>query len=140
MGQCAVVASMALMALLVQPVGRAEKPEVEAAIDAARQWLELIDLGKIDESWESAAGYFKRAVTRDQWRQSMSAVRAPLGDLVTRELESSTYATTLPGAPDGEYVVIQFDTSFERKKQAVETVTPMRDADGVWRVSGYYIK
>jgi ribosomal protein S17E len=40
----------------------------------------------------------------------------------------------------GEYVVIQFETSFENKKTAVETVTPMMDKDGIWRVSGYYIK
>jgi hypothetical protein len=45
----------------------------------------------------------------------------------------------LPGAPDGEYVVIQFESSFEKKKSAVETVTPMLEKDGKWRVSGYYI-
>jgi len=45
-----------------------------------------------------------------------------------------------PGAPDGEYVVIQYDSSFENKTEAVETVTPMLDPDGVWRVSGYYIR
>jgi hypothetical protein len=31
-------------------------------------------------------------------------------------------------------------TSFENKKAAVETVTPMMDKDGIRRVSGYYIK
>jgi hypothetical protein len=36
--------------------------------------------------------------------------------------------------------VIQFATSFENKKTAVETVTPMRDGDGAWRVSGYFIR
>jgi len=48
--------------------------------------------------------------------------------------------TSMPGAPDGEYVVIQFESSFANKKSAVETVTPMKGEDGVWRVSGYYIK
>jgi hypothetical protein len=37
-------------------------------------------------------------------------------------------------------VVLQYQTSFANKKDAVETVTPMRDKDGQWRVSGYYIK
>jgi hypothetical protein len=36
--------------------------------------------------------------------------------------------------------VIQFATSFENKQSAVETVTPMRDSDGTWRVSGYYVR
>jgi hypothetical protein len=63
-----------------------------------------------------------------------------LGKLLSRKLKSATYKTTMPGAPDGEYVVIQYDSSFEHKQAAVETVTPMLDKDGKWRVSGYYIK
>jgi hypothetical protein len=55
-------------------------------------------------------------------------------------VQTKTYKTSLPGAPDGEYVIIQFETSFENKKIAIETVTPMMDKDGNWRVSGYYIK
>jgi hypothetical protein len=46
----------------------------------------------------------------------------------------------LPGAPDGEYVVIQYETSFEKKAFAIETVTPSFEKDGIWRVSGYYIE
>ncbi len=53
---------------------------------------------------------------------------------------SKNYQTSLPGAPDGKYVVIQFKTSFENKKSATETITPMMDNDGKWRVSGYFIK
>jgi hypothetical protein len=57
-----------------------------------------------------------------------------------RELSSKQFLTKLPGAPDGQYVVIQFKTSFANKESAVETITPMLDKDGTWRVSGYYIK
>ncbi|MDY6990555.1 MAG: DUF4019 domain-containing protein [Thermodesulfobacteriota bacterium] len=60
--------------------------------------------------------------------------------VISRKVKAKAYKTSLPGAPDGEYVVIQFDTSFEYKEKAVETVTPMMDKDGLWRVSGYYIK
>src|SRR3990172_8443962 len=45
-----------------------------------------------------------------------------------------------PGAPDGQYVVIQYETSFERKSSAIETITPIREKDGKWRVAGYYIR
>jgi hypothetical protein len=37
-------------------------------------------------------------------------------------------------------VVITFETAFENKASAVETVTPMLEKDGKWRVSGYFIK
>jgi hypothetical protein len=53
---------------------------------------------------------------------------------------SSEYKRALPGAPDGEYVVIRYDTQFEHKAHAVETVVPMRERDGSWKVSGYFVK
>jgi hypothetical protein len=116
-------------------------PEAEkAAIESAKAWLALVDSGKYSESWEEAAGYFQSAVMKAGWEQTIRAVRAPLGKTVSRRLKSQRYATSLPGAPDGEYVVIQFNTVFENKKSAVETITPMLDKDDKWRVSGYYIK
>jgi hypothetical protein len=68
------------------------------------------------------------------------SVRNPLGMLVCRKLKSREYTEKIPGAPDGRYVVIQYDTVFENKSSAVETVTPMADPDGAWRVSGYFIR
>jgi hypothetical protein len=112
----------------------------KAAVTAAKKWLDLVDEGKYGESWKESAEFFRNAVTPEQWDQSMQAVRKPLGKLISREVISKSYTTSLPGAPDGEYVVIQFKTSFENKKSAVETVTPMIDKEGKWRVSGYYIK
>ena len=58
----------------------------------------------------------------------------------SRKLRSATFTKTLPGALDGQYVVIQYATSFEHRAAAIETVTPMLDKDGKWHVSGYYIK
>jgi hypothetical protein len=55
-------------------------------------------------------------------------------------LKSKQYAEELPGAPDGEYVVIEYETSFERKKNGTETITLMKDTDGEWRAAGYFVK
>jgi hypothetical protein len=116
--------------------GMAEKK----AIEASNTWLKLIDNGQYVKSWETAADFFKNAISKKQWNQSLNAVRKPLGKIIKRDVKSKQYMTSLPGAPDGEYVIIQYDTSFENKKSAIETVTPMLDKDGKWRVSGYYIK
>jgi hypothetical protein len=118
----------------------ADQTKKEAALTAAENWLALVDREKYAASWQGAAAYFKRAVSEDQWTQSMTAFRRPLGKVLSRTLASQNYTKTLPGAPDGEYMVIQYRTSFERKAASIETVTPMLDADGIWRVSGYYIK
>ena len=119
----------------------AGNPEKEnAAVISAEKWLGLVDEERFPESWKEAAEFFRNAVTQEQWKQAAQGARKPLGKVVTRKVKTKTYRTSLPGAPDGEYVVIEFDTSFDHKKSAIETVTPMLDKDGIWRVSGYYIK
>ena len=86
-----------------------------------------------------AATYFKNAVKKEQWEQMAAAVRKPLGKVEKRDVKSQKYQTTAPGAPDGEYVIIQFSTVFENKKESTETVTMMMDQDRGWRVSGYFV-
>ena len=113
---------------------------IASAIEAAKSWLQLTDEGAYSQSWEQTAQFFRKYVSQDQWRISLEAVRKPLGKVLSRKIINSTYSTSLPGAPDGQYVVIQFETSFENKHSAVETVTPMLEPNGRWRVSGYYIK
>jgi hypothetical protein len=134
---------VALVIGIVSIAGCASKsnPDAEkAAIESARVWVELVDSEKYIESWEEAAEYFKSAISKDKWQETIQTVRKPLGKTISRELKSQRYVISLPGAPDGEYVVIQYNTSFESKKVSVETITPMLDKDGKWRVSGYYIK
>jgi hypothetical protein len=135
----ALVVSLCL--LLVVGIATAQNPQKEKeAVASAEKWLAAVDKGKYVDSWQEAAVYFKNAVTKEQWEQSMLSFRQPLGRLFSRKVKSTLYRTTLPGAPDGEYVVITFETAFENKASGVETVTPMLEKDGKWRVSGYFIK
>jgi hypothetical protein len=131
--------ALVLVLLPIATMAQTVDQETEA-VTAAEGWLALVDAGKYGESWKAASGFFKIAVPQGQWEQSLKAVRSPLGKLVSRKLLSKTYMTSLPGAPDGEYLVIQFETSFQNKKSAIETITPMKEKDDKWRVSGYYIK
>ncbi len=87
------------------------------AVKAAETWLLFVDAEKYPESWDTAASMFQAAVPKTQWADQIKGARAPLGKLVKRTLESRTYA-----------------------KQAIETITPMKDDDGTWKVSGYFIK
>ena len=114
--------------------------QTDQGVAAAKAWLGLVDAKQYKESWVEAAPFFKEKVKEEDWAKMVSAVRGPLGDMKARELIGAQYMTTLPGAPAGEYVVMQFKTAFQNKADAVETVTPMKDDKGVWRVSGYFIK
>ena len=83
---------------------------------------------------------FKSALPRDRWADSLHKARDPLGALAQRTVLSTTFATSFPGAPDGNYAIVLFRTSFAKKTDATETVTLEREADGAWRVVGYVIR
>ena len=133
------LAAILLLAWLAVAAEKHDEAEKQA-VESAEAWLKLVDQGKYGDAWDSAAEYLKNAVSKEDFAKSLAAARKPLGSVKSRELKSKQYATSLPGAPDGEYVVIQFKTAFENKKSAVETITPMLDKDKKWRVSGYFIK
>jgi hypothetical protein len=131
---------VALTAMLVSGSVEAQGSGTKAAQTSVEVWLALIDSESYAASWESAATLFRNAITQEKWQAAAQTARAPLGQLKSRALKSATSTTTLPGAPDGEYVVFQFNTSFAQKAAAVETVTAIREKDGTWHVGGYFIK
>ena len=41
------------------------------AIQAATNWVQLVDNGKYGESWNAAAAIFKKTISRDKWQQAL---------------------------------------------------------------------
>ena len=117
-----------------------DAPSGDSAKTAASEWLALTDAGSYGASWDKAAPAFKGAISKPGWEQALRNVRMPLGTVKSRRLASAQFTRSLPGAPAGDYFVLQFATQFENKASAVETVTPMKGPEGNWRVSGYFIK
>ena len=113
---------------------------VNAAEKSSQSWLAMVDAGQYGDSWDQAAAFFQSKVIKEKWERALQSTRAPLGGVQSRQLTSATYTTDLPNAPKGEYVVLQYRTSFTNMKPAVETVTPMKEADGTWKVSGYFVR
>lgn len=130
-----------IVSLLLGRNAQAQEAELIAKAEvAAQQWLVLNDSGNYATSWEQAAGAFKAVVNKEVWMKAIQDLRGPLGVVKSRKIKFSHFSTSLPGAPEGEYVVIQYETQFSNKENAIETVTPLKDKDGTWRVSGYFIK
>ncbi|BED90927.1 DUF4019 domain-containing protein [Pseudoalteromonas sp. C12FD-1] len=104
----------------------------------AINWLQLIDAGKYTKSWQQADALFKSQLSKANWKSALSTVRAPLGKVATREQISANEYTSLPGAPQGKYLIVQFKTQFSARL-AVETLT-LSKSSGQWRAVGYFIK
>jgi hypothetical protein len=122
------------------PVRAQDAERIAKAEAVAVAWLALMDAGDYPRSWDQAASFVQASISKPNWIHAVGSARQPLGTLISRKVKSATFTRSLPGVPDGEYVVIKYDTQFEHKDAAIETVTPLLDKDGSWKVSGYFIK
>lgn len=126
--------------LVLSGLSAAEQRQSETeAIKAAKAFLQLIDGGQYQASWDKTAPLFQRQVSQAKWVEMLAGVRPQFGAVISRDIKVAKFSTSLPGVPDGEYVTIQFATSFEKKSKAVETVTMARVKEE-WQVAGYFIK
>jgi hypothetical protein len=127
--------------ILTLPLAQAQDAEKVASAEAAAlKWLTLTDAGEYARSWDAAAALFQGSISKPNWTTALANARQPLGGVISRKVKSARYTRSLPGVPNGEYVVIQYDAHFEHKDSAIETVTPLLEKDGSWKVSGYFIR
>ncbi|VXB91715.1 DUF4019 domain-containing protein [Massilia sp. 9I] len=128
------------IAAFAQPAGAQDSPAAtQAATKAAEVWLAQVDAGDYAGSWKEGAATFRGLVSQERWNEALRGARAPLGAVKSRTLARAQHTLKLPGAPEGEYVVIEYRTEFATRA-GTETVVPMREADGSWKVSGYFVK
>lgn len=116
------------------PVAADAKPNAEV-VDAARQWLALVDQDRWDDSYRATGASFRKMNTTQVWADVSEKMRAQFGAAKSRTFLSEQY---LPAPPYG-YEVVKFRASYANKADAVETVTLDRE-DGVWHVVGATIE
>ena len=116
-------------------------PEAErSAYEASRPWIGLMDSGEYEKCWDEAAPWFRENIgSRDVWIAKAHETRDPLGDLIFRELNTTTYKTDPMGAPDGEYTIVVYSSSWDAGS-IYESVSMQRQSDGSWGVVGYFVK
>ncbi|WP_298398083.1 DUF4019 domain-containing protein [Sphingobium sp.] len=110
----------------------ATNPQV---VDAARQWLILLDQGNWEDSYRGTTTHFRKMNSVKVWADASEKARAPLGALLSRTFLSQE---NLPAPPYG-YEVVKFRTSYANKADAIETVSLDKE-DGLWSVAGVTIE
>jgi hypothetical protein len=119
---------------------QAQDPQATAAVAAARDWLLMTDHGDAAESHKRAGARFRAAMKVSEWQAALARERLPRGSVAQRTVVQTAFQRGVPGAPDAEIALLQFRTSFAKQADAGETVTLEREADGAWRVVGYFIR
>lgn len=141
----ALVLAVLAFAILLRPVSAADGSDDPKTVASTvmQTWLKSLDDANYAGSWDAAAPAFQKAIASADWVATCQKVRTPLGHCTARKVASASTQSRLPspqGAVDGEFILAQFDTSFDGLKYAVETVTFQKAPDGVWKAAGYYIK
>ena len=107
---------------------------------SARDWLAKVDGKSYQESWEHASSLMKSKITQPEWVKSTTALRSTLGEVTARYIATAGTTTSLSGFPDGEYIVLQFYTTFMPQSLALETVSLSKASNGTWQVVDYAVK
>lgn len=128
-----------VLALLIPVAALAADADTQKATDAAKSWLALVDANDYAQSWKTASALLQSHVTEAQWETAGKAARDRMGPVVARKVAGVDLTATLPGAPDGQYAVVMFDTKFANKAAAVETMAMVMDG-GSWKAAGYHVR
>ncbi|QOJ24479.1 MAG: DUF4019 domain-containing protein [Gammaproteobacteria bacterium] len=130
-----------LLLLFCTSAAHAQESNIlEKVESSARAWLGLIDSGKYKESWENASPLFKEKTAEAAWIKSITVIRTLRGAVNARYIATAGSTQSLSGFPDGEYVVLQFYTTFAEKGLALETITLAKTQNDAWQIAAYEIK
>ncbi|MBD8723454.1 DUF4019 domain-containing protein [Oxalobacteraceae sp. CFBP 13708] len=140
MQQLAPFAIAMLFATPTVAVHAQQADQTTAGAEAAGRWLALADTGNGEATWHAAGAVFQTAVSQKDWTAALDQARTPYGALTRRTLADARATRTLPGAPEGDYVVLQYQSSFANRPTVTETVIVMRETDGNWKTITYVIR
>lgn len=123
------------LALAATPLLLAQNED--AARKAADKWLALLDEGKYPDAWKQASKHSRPQISNDEWHAQLKSMREAAGALKSRNFTSAKASKTHPGAPDGDYMILEYASSFDKKSKATEIVVLSRE--GGWKIAGYSI-
>jgi hypothetical protein len=109
---------------------------VDEGLAVSKSWIGLIDHGRYDESYSAASGAMHEKIPQDRWNIILKALRQPWGPVVNRQQLSHVYKPNGFEGSEGEFLVITYDSSFQ-KQDGIAEVVVLRWEDGQWRGAGY---
>lgn len=112
--------------------------KIEAA-QAAQDYVNLLDQGRYGESWDRGSVLFQHTISKKEWNTALTLARKRLGPVRSRTLKDERPAWDPKGLPKGPYMVVEYNTSFQRAPNSGELLTLRRDEDGKWKVLTYKV-
>lgn len=111
--------------------------KIEAAKTAA-EYVQLLDQRRYADSWGTGSLIFQRTISQKEWTVALDLARSRLGRAKERTLKDERIAWDPKGLPKGAYMVVEYDTSFEKAPNSGELLT-LRLENGKWKVLTYQV-
>ncbi len=132
---------LGLLALALAGAALGQDPRAAQVQAAARDWLSLTDKLDATASFSAAGARFREPIDLKQWTEALAKARAPLGAVEQRTVAETAFDKAAgEGGTEFEIAMVRFRTAFAKKIESSETVTLEHEADGSWRVIGYFIR
>lgn len=122
------------LSLSSEPTFSAGTKDKENALKFVQDWLALVDSGNYLQTWNDLSDLFKSALTKDQWIKDLNSYRKSFGKLTKRKQQ---YITESSDPSIGDYLIFQYQSSFEKKQTVNEAVSVIKGRDGNWKILGY---
>ncbi len=130
---CALCAAILLLALRL---ASADDDTMGNSADVAKTWVSGIDAGQYDNSYLAGGDAFHEKVDQNKWTMILKTIRGGLGKVLSRQLVAHEFKPNGFEGKDGEFMVLTYDTSFEKMDDAKEIIVLRREG-GRWKPAGY---
>ena len=111
-----------------------ETQDKESAAKFVQQWLSLVDSGNYAQTWDDLSDILKTSFTKDEWINDLKSYHEALGKLIKR---TRKYITESSEPSVGNYLIFQYQSSYEKRKRVGEAVSVIKDKEKNWKVLGY---
>jgi len=105
----------------------------ESLKQLATSWLNLIDTEHFAESWQPLGKKLKAKYSESTWGSALHPLLSQTGKVKKRTFRSVSYSD-----PQGESVIVEFDSSFTNASVTKEIVT-LAQEDGQWKIVSYSV-
>lgn len=109
------------------------------AISKAEQFISLIDKQDYQAAYLSGSELLKLYFTENEWIIDRARSDKLLGHVLKRKLVTVKARDTYPGLPDGQYMVVYYESQTKLKAKAAEVLLVARNFDR-WEVCSYRLK
>ncbi len=110
-----------------------------AALTKAERFVGILDSRNYDRAYLQTSDLLKLRTPQTEWIRQQEIAFQLLGDVRERQLSTVKARAVYPGLPDGNYLIVCFETRTAHKVKAIEVVL-LKEEETDWQVCNYSIR